>query len=146
MTGGLIHDGNEVLARHLRNAVLKYGTHGAHIVKPQATSEAHVDAAQAAVFAFDRVVKRSGAGAAWQQHWRNEIAKQQAQNDQAAPETPSTSGPSIQPQPEVTAPSPTPRDYLLGPGEPLPERRVACEHRWKVESWGQYCVNCQEKR
>lgn len=133
VTGGLVHDGNEVLARHIANAVLKYDARGrGRIVKPQATSEAHVDAAQAAVFAFDRVVKRSGVGMAWLTHWQNEVAKQEEDRERSAsPDAPVET-------------SRRPTDFFGGSAFPSAD---TCQHRWMQRGDGVYaCVHCTKER
>jgi phage terminase large subunit-like protein len=50
----LIHDGNPLLARHLSNAVVKIDQLGPRIVKENRASQRRIDAAVAAVLAFDR--------------------------------------------------------------------------------------------
>lgn len=50
----LIHDGNPLLARHLSNAVVKSDNLGVRIVKENRNSSRRIDAAVAAVIAFDR--------------------------------------------------------------------------------------------
>jgi Phage Terminase len=129
MTGGLVHDGNPVLARHVNNAVLRYDSQGrGRIVKPQKSSEAHVDAAQAAVFAFEGVVRRPGVGMAWLQHWNDEIAEQKA----ALPVSPATPAP--------------PRAAEFFDHEGM-RPRALCTHRWMEQGGGQYlCVNCGRER
>jgi phage terminase large subunit-like protein len=52
----LIHDGNPLLARHLDNAVIKMDNLGPRIVKENRNSNRRIDAAVAAVIAFDRAV------------------------------------------------------------------------------------------
>ncbi len=136
MTGALTHDGNEVLSRHIANAVLKLDTRGrGRLVKPQKSSEAHVDAAQAAVFAFDSVVKRPGMAAGWLQHWKNEIAKQGG----VVPTPGSPAAPPPAPTPPPPPPA-VPRDYF----QPSPEQisLSGCRHRWAREDWGSYCTQC----
>jgi phage terminase large subunit-like protein len=54
MTGGLTHDGDERLARHLANARLRETRDGAYIVKDGRMSPRKIDLAVAAVIAFDR--------------------------------------------------------------------------------------------
>lgn len=53
VTRGVAHSGNKTLAQHLRNAVLKYSEKGARIVKEAKWSGRRIDAAVAAVMAFD---------------------------------------------------------------------------------------------
>jgi phage terminase large subunit-like protein len=48
------HDGNPLLARHLSNAVIKVDNLGPRIVKENRASQRRIDAAVAAVIAFDR--------------------------------------------------------------------------------------------
>jgi len=55
-TGGLAHDGHTGLARHCANAVLKESAQGAYIVKPDRHGTARIDAAIAAVVAYQRAV------------------------------------------------------------------------------------------
>lgn len=50
----MIHDGDPLLARHLRNAVVKTDQLGPRIVKENRASQRRIDAAVAAVLAFDR--------------------------------------------------------------------------------------------
>ena len=50
----LIHDGDPLLARHLSNAVVKVDNLGPRIVKENRNSQRRIDAAVAAVIAFDR--------------------------------------------------------------------------------------------
>ena len=50
----MIHDGNPLLARHLSNAVVKVDNLGPRIVKENRASQRRIDAAVAAVLAFDR--------------------------------------------------------------------------------------------
>lgn len=52
--GKMIHDGNPLLARHLDNAVVKVDNLGPRIVKENRASQRRIDAAVAAVLAFDR--------------------------------------------------------------------------------------------
>jgi len=52
--GNLTHDGNPTLARHLTNAVIKIDRLGPRIVKEHRGSPRKIDAAVAAVMAFDR--------------------------------------------------------------------------------------------
>jgi phage terminase large subunit-like protein len=52
--GKMIHDGNPLLARHLSNAVVKVDNLGPRIVKENRASQRRIDAAVAAVLAFDR--------------------------------------------------------------------------------------------
>jgi phage terminase large subunit-like protein len=57
VTGGTVeHDGSPVLARHLDNAVTKIDNLGIRIVKENRHSPRKIDAAVAAVIAFDRAV------------------------------------------------------------------------------------------
>lgn len=52
--GKMNHDGNPLLARHLMNAVIKVDQLGPRIVKENRASQRRIDAAVAAVLAFDR--------------------------------------------------------------------------------------------
>lgn len=52
--GGLTHDGHPGLARHIDNAVLKETAQGAYITKEDRTSPRKIDAAIAAVIAYNR--------------------------------------------------------------------------------------------
>jgi phage terminase large subunit-like protein len=52
--GNLTHDNNPTLARHLSNAVIKTDRIGPRIVKEHRGSPRKIDAAVAAVIAFDR--------------------------------------------------------------------------------------------
>lgn len=53
-TDGLTHDGNAALARHIGNAVLKETAQGAYITKEDKASPKKIDAAIAAVIAWNR--------------------------------------------------------------------------------------------
>jgi len=53
-SGGLTHDGHAGLTRHVDNAVLKETAQGAYIVKEDKASPRKIDAAIAAVIAFNR--------------------------------------------------------------------------------------------
>jgi phage terminase large subunit-like protein len=132
MTAGLVHDGSEVLARHIGNAVLKYDTYGrGRIVKPQKSSEAKVDAAQAAVFAFDYAVNHRGVGAAWLQFMKDVVAK-----DDAVPASPDA--------PAAVAP---PRAAEFFDAEGMQRRVVCSQHRYFHKPGGGYvCTKCDEER
>jgi phage terminase large subunit-like protein len=52
----LVHDGNPVLARHLRNAAVKVDNLGPRIVKENRASPRKIDAAVAAIIAVDRAL------------------------------------------------------------------------------------------
>jgi phage terminase large subunit-like protein len=54
LDGKMIHDGDPLLARHLSNAVVKVDNLGPRIVKENRNSNRRIDAAVAAVIAFDR--------------------------------------------------------------------------------------------
>jgi phage terminase large subunit-like protein len=54
LDGNMIHDGDPLLARHLSNAVVKVDNLGPRIVKENRNSNRRIDAAVAAVIAFDR--------------------------------------------------------------------------------------------
>ena len=54
LDGNMIHDGDPLLARHLSNAVVKVDNLGPRIVKENRNSQRRIDAAVAAVIAFDR--------------------------------------------------------------------------------------------
>jgi phage terminase large subunit-like protein len=54
----VVHDGNPLLARHLSNAVVKKDNLGVRIVKENRASSRRIDAAVAAVIAFDRASGR----------------------------------------------------------------------------------------
>ncbi|HEY7824144.1 MAG TPA: terminase TerL endonuclease subunit, partial [Acidimicrobiia bacterium] len=53
-SGGITHDGHPGLARHCDNAVIKESAQGAYIVKEDKASPRKIDAAIAAVIAFNR--------------------------------------------------------------------------------------------
>ena len=53
-TGALSHDGNSALDRHIHNATLKESAQGAFITKQAPSSPAKIDAAVAAVIAYNR--------------------------------------------------------------------------------------------
>jgi phage terminase large subunit-like protein len=57
MEGGIIHDGNPLLTRHLDNAVVKLDHRGPRIVKETRNSPRKIDAAVAAVVSFDRATQ-----------------------------------------------------------------------------------------
>jgi phage terminase large subunit-like protein len=50
----ITHDGNPLLARHLSNAVVKTDNLGVRIVKENRNSNRRIDAAVAAILAYDR--------------------------------------------------------------------------------------------
>jgi phage terminase large subunit-like protein len=52
--GRIVHDGDPLLARHLSNAVVKSDNLGVRIVKENRASSRRIDAAVAAVIAYDR--------------------------------------------------------------------------------------------
>jgi phage terminase large subunit-like protein len=54
LDGNMIHDGDPLLSRHLSNAVVKVDNLGPRIVKENRNSNRRIDAAVAAVIAFDR--------------------------------------------------------------------------------------------
>ncbi len=54
VAGTLTHDGNPVLRRHISNAILKVTSQGGHLTKDAKTSPRKIDAAVAAVMAFER--------------------------------------------------------------------------------------------
>ena len=54
LDGNMIHDGDPLLARHLSNSVVKVDNLGPRIVKENRNSNRRIDAAVAAVIAFDR--------------------------------------------------------------------------------------------
>jgi phage terminase large subunit-like protein len=56
----LSHDGNPALARHVANAVLKEDSRGARLSKEHKDSKRRIDAAVAAVMAFDRAAILAG--------------------------------------------------------------------------------------
>ena len=58
-TGGLTHDGDERLARHLANARLKETPDGAYVVKDGRNSPRKIDLSVAAVIAYDRATWHS---------------------------------------------------------------------------------------
>jgi phage terminase large subunit-like protein len=148
-SGDLIHNGDPDLVGDLSNVVARATPSGGQrMSKESKWSGRSIDMAVAAALAYSQCAgKGPGAGAGWQQYWRDEIARQQTQQDQPSPDTSSISSTVAQPQVEVAAPSspPTPRDYILGPGVAFPSRPSACQHRWHRESWGTYCVLCSEK-
>jgi phage terminase large subunit-like protein len=55
--GRLIHDGDPTLARHFDNAVVKQDSRGPRIVKESRGSPRKIDAAVAAILAFDRATQ-----------------------------------------------------------------------------------------
>jgi phage terminase large subunit-like protein len=55
-TGGFTHDGHPALARHVDNAVLKETAQGAYITKEDKSSPRKIDAAIAAVVAYNRAM------------------------------------------------------------------------------------------
>jgi len=58
MNGGLTHSGDPRLARHVRNCVLKEDARGSRLSKPSKDSTRRIDAAVAAVMAFDRATQQ----------------------------------------------------------------------------------------
>jgi phage terminase large subunit-like protein len=58
----LTHDGDERLARHVANCVVKIDGRGPRIAKDHKDSERHIDLAVAAVIADDLVLRQTGAG------------------------------------------------------------------------------------
>ncbi len=56
--GEMFHDGDPTLARHIDNAVIKTDNLGSRIVKDKRSSQRRIDAAVAAVLAFDRATGR----------------------------------------------------------------------------------------
>jgi phage terminase large subunit-like protein len=55
LNGGIVHDGNEILARHLRNCATKTSSRGTMVSKESKSSSRKIDAAVAAIMAFDAV-------------------------------------------------------------------------------------------
>jgi phage terminase large subunit-like protein len=63
MNGGLTHDGDPRLARHIANARVKIDSRGARITKDHKDSVHHIDLAVAAVIALDLAIReRTGGG------------------------------------------------------------------------------------
>lgn len=58
VSGGLVHDGNPVLARHIESCAVKVDRLGPRIVKEHRGSPRKIDAAVSAVIAFDRATFR----------------------------------------------------------------------------------------
>jgi len=58
--GELSHDGSSALARHVGNAILKEDSRGARLAKEHKDSRRRIDAAVAAVMAFDRAAILAG--------------------------------------------------------------------------------------
>ncbi|MFQ5705541.1 MAG: terminase large subunit domain-containing protein [Gemmatimonadales bacterium] len=58
--GGLTHDGDERLAAHIANCVVKIDSRGPRITKDHKDSVRHIDLAVAAVLAFDLAVREQG--------------------------------------------------------------------------------------
>jgi len=56
--GEMSQDGHPTLARHIDNAVVKTDNLGSRIVKDKRSSQRRIDAAVAAVLAFDRATGR----------------------------------------------------------------------------------------
>ncbi len=56
MDGAVTHDGNEALARHVGNAIVKSTSHGDVVVKDRRGSPRKIDGAVAAIVAHDRAV------------------------------------------------------------------------------------------
>jgi phage terminase large subunit-like protein len=61
--GGIAHDHDPLLARHIDHCVVKVDRLGPRIVKEHKSSSRKIDAAVAAVFAFDRATSRQVAPA-----------------------------------------------------------------------------------
>lgn len=57
LNGALVHDGDALLARHIRNAVVRSDSRGSRIAKDSPGSLRKVDAAVAAVMAFERAAQ-----------------------------------------------------------------------------------------
>lgn len=62
MTGMLTHDGDPVMTRHIENAVLKQASAGKKLSKDNPNSMRKIDAAVAAVMAFDRAHEQADSG------------------------------------------------------------------------------------
>jgi phage terminase large subunit-like protein len=62
---GLTHDGDERLARHIANAIVKIDARGPRITKDHKDSDRHIDLAVAAVLAFDLAVRAMSDEGAW---------------------------------------------------------------------------------
>ena len=133
--GTLTHSGDERLARHIGNCVVKPDSRGARICKETKWSPRKIDLAIAAVMAYDRAAGRPQRGAGWLTYLKGELAKQQ---EVAAP-----SNGEVEP-PEAPPPAGRPRDYLLGVGQELPKHPSGCKHRWKQPEG--YCVLCGSRR
>ena len=58
VSGGISHDANPTLARHLDNCVVKVDAKGPRVVKEHRGSPRKIDAAVAAIIAFDRATHR----------------------------------------------------------------------------------------
>jgi phage terminase large subunit-like protein len=59
-TPAFTHDGDPRLARHIANCVIKIDRFGPRIVKEHKTSRRRIDAAVAAVIAYDGAIRRTG--------------------------------------------------------------------------------------
>jgi phage terminase large subunit-like protein len=57
VNGAMTHDGDPVLRRHVSNAMLKVNSQGGHLSKDAKSSPRKIDAAVAAVMAFDRAAQ-----------------------------------------------------------------------------------------
>jgi hypothetical protein len=106
MNGGVAHDGDEVLARHIRSCATKMDGRGSRIVKVARGSQAKIDAAVAAVMAFDLAAFRRGnSGREWIESLAPPCRSCGLPMDQAGDEcSRCTSG---GPRPDRTQPAPT---------------------------------------
>lgn len=65
MNGGLSHDGNPDLARHLNNCVLKVDARGQRLSKESKNSHRRIDLAVAAVMAYERACQETPSPNVW---------------------------------------------------------------------------------
>lgn len=152
MNGGLSHNGDRVLARHIANATLRVDSRGSRLVKVSKGSSAKIDAAIAAVMAFDRAVFR-GRKSGWLTYIQQEAAAVNAPAPEAlksgcehrwfGDNCAKCGVARVEQQPEAASavpPPPTPRAFF----EDMPKVNspVGCKHRW----WDGVCVFCGASR
>lgn len=138
LNDGVVQTGNKTLAKHIGNCVLKVDQRGSRIVKAQKTSSAKIDAAIAAVMAYDRAAGRPTVGAGWMAYLKSQTNKIEPLAE--TPEPPEADEPPVAPPP----PAVSPRQYFqpLDVDAPKVQPRASCKHRW----WDNRCVFCGGER
>ena len=128
MNGGVVHDGNQILARHMANATLKVDFRGSRLVKVSKGSSAKIDSAIATVMAFDRAVVRGARGSGWLTYLQREVDRNTGVKSEGSVDAPTE---------ESAVPPAAPQSM----GSPIPQqRRAACTHRWHPID--HTCVHC----